>query len=134
VTIDSGAFVTVTRPNITKGLHERELSGQYILQAVLGETLRALKVALVEMNRTEHFTNLGVHRKYHRGVFPGTGCLTSVQGNGRFETPCATTGRSSSVIMASGSITRIIFQYNDQRQFNTGSMWDSSDFAAGELS
>jgi hypothetical protein len=62
--------VIITRPNITKGLHERKLSGQYILQTVLGETLRALKMALVQLSRAESFTNLGVHRKIsQRSIF-----------------------------------------------------------------
>jgi hypothetical protein len=43
MTIDTRASVTITRPNITAGLPERELTGPYILQMTSGGDLLSLE-------------------------------------------------------------------------------------------
>jgi predicted aspartyl protease len=63
VTIDTGASVTVARPDIVAGLPERELSRPYVLQTASGETIPVMKEARVELTigrRT--LEELGVRR------------------------------------------------------------------------
>jgi predicted aspartyl protease len=49
VTIDTGASVTVARPDIVAGLPERELSRPYVLQTASGETIPVVQEARVEL-------------------------------------------------------------------------------------
>jgi len=49
MTIDTGASVTIARPNIVAGQPERKLSRTYILQTASGETITVLKEAFVEL-------------------------------------------------------------------------------------
>jgi hypothetical protein len=57
VTIDTGAFVTVAKPDITAGLPERELSMHCALLTASVETLLILKEPLVKL-RTRRPTTL----------------------------------------------------------------------------
>jgi hypothetical protein len=43
VTVDTGAYITVVRPDIAAGWPERQLSQCFKLQRVSGETLQVLK-------------------------------------------------------------------------------------------
>jgi hypothetical protein len=65
VTMDTRASVTITRPDITVGLPNREPSQPCILQMVSRETLPVLKEALVV-----HTMNLSVCHKHHGQVHP----------------------------------------------------------------
>jgi hypothetical protein len=49
VTIDTGASVTVARPDIAIGLTERDRPTQFALQTTLGENIHILKEALVAL-------------------------------------------------------------------------------------
>jgi predicted aspartyl protease len=49
VTIDTGAYATVARPDIVAGLPERELSQPYVLQTASGETIPVVQEAHVEL-------------------------------------------------------------------------------------
>jgi len=49
VTIETGASVTIARPDIVAGKPERKPSRAYVLQTASGETLPVLKEALVEL-------------------------------------------------------------------------------------
>jgi len=49
VTIDTGASVTIARPDIVAGIPERKPSRAYVLQTASGETIPVLKEALVEL-------------------------------------------------------------------------------------
>jgi predicted aspartyl protease len=49
VTIDTGASVTIARPDIVEGLPEKELSRPYVLQTASGETIPVVKEARVEL-------------------------------------------------------------------------------------
>jgi hypothetical protein len=49
VTVDTGASVTIVRPDIAAGLHQRNLTRPYFLQTASGETQPMKKRALVEM-------------------------------------------------------------------------------------
>jgi hypothetical protein len=49
VTIDTGASVTVARPDIVAGLAERKLSRPYVLQTASGETIPVVEEARVEL-------------------------------------------------------------------------------------
>jgi predicted aspartyl protease len=49
VTVDTGAYVTVVRPDIVAGLPERELSRPYVLQTAYGETIPVVKETHVEL-------------------------------------------------------------------------------------
>jgi hypothetical protein len=54
VTIDTGASVTVARPDIVAGLPERELSRPYVLQTAFCETIPVVKEARVEVTTGRH--------------------------------------------------------------------------------
>jgi hypothetical protein len=54
VTIDTGASVTVARPDIVAGLPERELSRLYVLQTASGETIPVVKEAHVVLTLGRH--------------------------------------------------------------------------------
>jgi predicted aspartyl protease len=49
VTIDTGASVTIARPNMVAGQPERKPSRTHVLQTASGETIPVLKKALVEL-------------------------------------------------------------------------------------
>jgi hypothetical protein len=49
MTIDAGAFVTVSRPDIIVGLLERKPSRQYVLQMMSGQTIPVVREALVDL-------------------------------------------------------------------------------------
>jgi predicted aspartyl protease len=49
VTIDTGASVTIARPNIVAGQPEKKPSRAYVVQTASGETIPVLKEALVEL-------------------------------------------------------------------------------------
>jgi hypothetical protein len=50
VTIDTGASVTIARPDMVVGQPERKPSRAYVLQTASGETIPVLKEALVELS------------------------------------------------------------------------------------
>jgi hypothetical protein len=62
MTIDRGASATITRPDVTTGLPERETSPLNILQKVSGQKPCAIKEVLVE-------TTLSGKMQYIRGVY-----------------------------------------------------------------
>jgi hypothetical protein len=49
VIIDTGASVTIARPDIVAGQPERKLSSAYVLQTASGETIPVLTEALIEL-------------------------------------------------------------------------------------
>jgi hypothetical protein len=49
VTIDTGASVTIARPDIVAGQPKKKPSRAYVLQTASGETIPVLKEALVEL-------------------------------------------------------------------------------------
>jgi predicted aspartyl protease len=49
VTIDTGASVTIARPDIVAGQPERQLSRAYVLQKASGETIPVIKESQVEL-------------------------------------------------------------------------------------
>jgi hypothetical protein len=54
MSIDTGASVTITRPDISAGLPEKEIVWLYIMQMLSGETLPILKQVLMELSLGQH--------------------------------------------------------------------------------
>jgi hypothetical protein len=65
VTIDTGAFVTVAKPDITAGLPERELSMHCALLTASGETILVLKQPLVKLTEDAPTHNFDICRQYN---------------------------------------------------------------------
>jgi hypothetical protein len=66
MTIDTGASITIARPDITAGLPETKPSWLYVLQMVSGKTLPVLKEVLVELTLRQSTMHLGVCHEDHR--------------------------------------------------------------------
>jgi hypothetical protein len=60
--IDTGASVTIARPDIVAGQPERKPSRIYVLQMASVETILVLKEALLELTGMEGPEDLGVRR------------------------------------------------------------------------
>jgi hypothetical protein len=74
MTVDTGVYVTVARPNITAGWPERQPHQCYTLQMVSGEALPVLKEVFLTTGPGAGPTeNLGIHRQYHKQVHLGVG-------------------------------------------------------------
>ena len=70
--LDTGASVTIARPDMVTGLPERKPSRAYVLQTASGETI-PVKEALVELTLGRQAKYLGVRRRNHGRVHPGAG-------------------------------------------------------------
>jgi hypothetical protein len=73
VTVDTGAYVTVARPDIAAGWPERQPNQRFTLQTVSGQALPVLKEVFLTDPRATPTQNLGVRRQYHKRVHLGAG-------------------------------------------------------------
>jgi hypothetical protein len=70
VTVDTGAYVTVVRPDIAAGWPERQPNQRFLLQTVSGEALPILKEVFLTLTLGRR---RGFCRGYHQRVHLGTG-------------------------------------------------------------